>query len=115
MVRTRAERIRDAVTTHGLLLVLMCFAVAPILWGLSTSFKSQGDMFSVPPQWIPARPTLAPYLALFANDNPFATWFRNSLLVAIATGVVCLLFATGAGYALSRYPFRGSDWILLLI
>jgi multiple sugar transport system permease protein len=115
MVRSRAERIRQAATTHGLLLLLMCFTAAPIVWGLSTSFKSSGDMFAVPPQWIPTRPTLGPYLALFASDNPFTTWYRNSLFVAIATGGVCLLFATGAGYALSRYPFRGSDWILLLI
>jgi multiple sugar transport system permease protein len=85
------------------------------MWGLSTSFKSSGDTIAVPPQWIPARPTLGPYLALFADDNPFTTWYRNSVFVAICTGLVCLLLATGAGYALSRYPFRGSDWILLLI
>lgn len=87
----------------------------PIVWTLSTSFKNTGALFAMPPQWIPAQPTLAPYQQLFAAGNPFPIWFRNSLIVAIFTVVIGLCLAIFAGYALSRYRFRGSTVLMLLI
>lgn len=96
--------------TAGVILVLW-----PIVWTLSTSFKQTGALFAMPPQWIPAEPTLAPYLQLFAKDNPFPIWYRNSVVVAGATVVIGLLLAIFAGYALSRYRFRGSNALMLFI
>jgi multiple sugar transport system permease protein len=96
--------------TAGVILVLW-----PIVWTLSTSFKQTGALFAMPPQWIPAEPTIAPYLQLFGKDNPFPIWYRNSVIVAGATVVIGLLMAIFAGYALSRYRFRGSNALMLFI
>jgi multiple sugar transport system permease protein len=99
-----------AFLTGGVILVLW-----PIVWTLSTSFKQTGALFAMPPQWIPQEPTIAPYLQLFAKDNPFPIWYRNSVVVAGATVVIGLLLAIFAGYALSRYRFRGSNALMLFI
>lgn len=87
----------------------------PIIWTLSTSFKNTGALFAMPPQWIPQEPTLAPYLELFKAGNPFPIWFRNSVLVAALTVTIGLVIAIFAGYALSRYRFRGSTALMLFI
>src|SRR5581483_1954257 len=94
----------------GLILILW-----PIVWTVSTSFKNTGALFAMPPQWIPKEPTLQPYLQLFKPDNPFPIWFRNSVFVAVLTVLIGLILAIFAGYALSRYRFRGSNALMLFI
>jgi multiple sugar transport system permease protein len=111
----RARRTLLLAFTYFFLIVAVVLTLWPVAWTLSTSFKATGDLFATPPQWIPLRPTLQPYLQLFAAGNPFATWYRNSAIVAVATVLLGLLLAVFAGYALSRYSFRGSTAIMLFI
>jgi multiple sugar transport system permease protein len=87
----------------------------PILWMISTAFKDKGAMFAIPPQWIPREPTLEPFRIILSSNNPFLTWFRNSVLVGISTAIVSLLFAIPAGYSFSRFSFRGRNLILMFI
>jgi hypothetical protein len=48
------------------LVILLAFAVIPMLWMLSTSLKGQFEALSQPPQWIPAHPTLVQYQTLLS-------------------------------------------------
>ena len=61
----RAERVRQGVSTGLWYLVLSAVAVItvfPFVWMLLTSLKGPTDpVTSVPPQFIPAHPTLANY------------------------------------------------------
>jgi multiple sugar transport system permease protein len=40
-------------------------------------------------------------------DMPFLTWYKNSIIVTIATTFVSVLVAIFGAYALSRFKFRG--------
>jgi len=111
----RAQRTLLLAFTYVFLIGVVVLTLWPIAWTLSTSFKTTGDLFATPPQWIPLRPTLQPYLQLFAPGNPFATWYRNSAIVGLFTVLLGLLLAVFAGYALSRFKFRGSSAIMLFI
>jgi multiple sugar transport system permease protein len=46
---------------------------------------------------------------------PFGTFFRNSLIVGVCTVVITLILAAPAGFALSRYSFRGKQAIGLTL
>jgi multiple sugar transport system permease protein len=48
------------------LIVLLAFAVIPMLWMLSTSLKGQFAALQQPPEWLPSRPTLANYQTLLS-------------------------------------------------
>ena len=57
--------IQKNVTTALVYLALIPLSVLvlfPFFWLLSTSFKPEVQMFSVPPKWIPDPPTLKHYL-----------------------------------------------------
>jgi multiple sugar transport system permease protein len=81
------------------------------------SFKLDIDIFAVPPVWFDFPPTLKHYDAAFIGQ-PFLIYALNSLVIAIATTIVSLIFGTMAGYALARFHYPGrlryqiSFWIL---
>jgi arabinogalactan oligomer/maltooligosaccharide transport system permease protein len=90
-----------------LILVLFClFAVYPVLNVVSISLRPGDKLLSkslaiIPPNW-----TLQTYVNLF-TDEPFLRWMLNSSLVSIAVTVFSVSLASTAGYAFSRYRFRG--------
>jgi multiple sugar transport system permease protein len=47
--------------------------------------------------------------------SAFPTFFRNSMIVAVATAVIVTLLASLSGYALSRFTFRGKYWLVALM
>ena len=96
------------------------FIFFPLLWLFSASLSTQVELFTVPPHWIPEHPTFQNYLDIFfpslaASSVPqtFAVALLNSIKIASAVTVICLLFGSLAAYALVRISFRWSRAILL--
>ncbi len=87
----------------------------PILWMVSTSFKHVDALFNMPPEWIPKHPTMQPFRNLFKPGSFFVVYFINSLIVCISTTVITVFFASLAGYAFSRFTFRGSRTTMFII
>ena len=94
----------------GILIVLVFF---PLFWMVSSAIKPVDDLFVIPPQWIPERPTLTAMDSVISGEDGrpslFLDYFKNSIIVTVGTTLLALLVATLAAYALSRYPFRGSN------
>lgn len=89
--------------------------IFPILWMISTSFKPVDALFNMPPEWIPKKPTIKPFLNLFKEGSFFITYFVNSFIVCIASTGITVFVASLAGYAFSRFKFRGSRAVMFLI
>lgn len=104
--------------TVGLYLLLAAIAFAmlfPLLWLLSTSFKSpQENIFQFPPQLIPSQPTFQNFFTVW-QTNPFEQYLFNSTIVAVLTVSLNLLFCSLAAYPLARLDFRGRDLIFTLV
>jgi multiple sugar transport system permease protein len=81
---------------------------------LSASFKPDNEVFDVPIDWIPRTRTVANYVRVWGSTVPFATFFRNSLVVSTwcVVGEVCT--SALAGYAFSKIRFRGRNVIFWL-
>jgi len=101
--------------TYAILIVASIYAVFPVLWGLLTSFKSKEEVFSSELRWLPNQWTLENYTHVLNNNNQvFLTWFKNSLLIAALTSLMCLFLASTAAYAFSRFRFPGRQKGLFL-
>lgn len=88
-------------------------ALAPVLWGLSTSFKPTNKILKYPPELIPAEPTLEHYVQIFQSG--ILRFFLNSVVISGATVVLCLALGSLAAYALSRFRFAGDSIMLYVI
>jgi multiple sugar transport system permease protein len=117
MTRSRASLISQRIAAALAIVVALILTLFPVYWIAANSFKFDIDIFSVPPQWFPANPTLKHYNAAFV-ERPFLQYGLNSLIIAVATTIVSLVLGTMAGYALARFQYPGrwryqiSFWIL---
>lgn len=98
--------IRKSILMWLLLAPLMIVILFPFIVMISTSLKSQIEVLSYPPRWIPKE---------IAWDNFANAWeaarlgpaVLNSIVISLASTIICLLIAIPAAYASARMEFRG--------
>lgn len=111
-VQTRRRTARVGIVI-GLVLGAV-FAAGPVGWMLSNSFKSNTEIFELPPRLITDTFSLNAYVAIFTNPETMR-FFLNSYIVAGAVTVLTLLVAIQAAYAFSRFDFRGKRVLNVII
>ncbi|MFK3676355.1 carbohydrate ABC transporter permease [Microbacterium sp. NPDC090218] len=97
----------------GLLLGAV-FAAGPVLWMLSSSFKSNTQIFELPPRLVTDTFSFDAYVAIFTNPETMR-FFLNSYIVAGSVTVLTLIVAIQAAYAFSRFDFRGKRILNVVI
>jgi len=89
--------------------------ILPFVWMLLTSLKGPLDpIFSVPPQFIPAHPTLDNYGKVL-DTLPILSFFRNSIVVAISVTILSVFVTSLAAYPLAKMRFPGREAIFYLL
>jgi multiple sugar transport system permease protein len=115
MALTTTARTRVAKTGVLIGLVLgAVFAAGPVLWMLSSSFKSNTQIFELPPRLITETFSLDAYVKIFTTPET-VRFFINSYVVAGAVTILTLLVAIQAAYAFSRFDFRGKRIVNVVI
>ncbi|MGI8520437.1 MAG: carbohydrate ABC transporter permease [Actinomycetota bacterium] len=101
------------VVSYALLILMSVLYIAPLLWMLSTSLKTNSDAVQWPLSWFPEQISTEGYSNILdpAASQPVIRWFVNSLVAATAHAALVLIVAAPAGYALARMHFRGSRLI----
>jgi ABC-type glycerol-3-phosphate transport system permease component len=93
---------------------LAVLVLLPVFWALSTSFKNEVDAVEYPPRFMPQQATVANYLHVFSDVN-FVQQLGNSVLYSVGSVVLALAVSVLAGYAASRFEFRGKNALMLVI
>ncbi len=86
----------------------------PIVWMLSTSLKPSGDVFLMPPRWIP-QPIMwsnYPEALDFMKANRV---FANSTIVAVLSVIGVTLSSAVTAYPFARLRARGSNLLFFLV
>ena len=96
---------------YVLLILLTVIFVAPLLWMLSTSFKTRPGATQFPLTWIPRQFSTEGYDTIFntTTQTPVLRWFVNSMVAATGHTLIVLVTASLAGYALARMRFPGRN------
>src|SRR5919107_1336178 len=91
------------VLSYVALIVISLIFLAPLLWMLSTSFKTNPETTQWPLSWIPREFSVVGYRELFnaTSETPVLRWFLKSLIAATAHAVLVLITAAPAAYALA--------------
>ena len=103
----------------GFMVLLLLYAVVPMLWMLSTSLKTPFVALQQPPKWIPEHISFEQYQTLLSPNNSigsqFLRYLLNSLWVSFATTILGVLVAVPAAYAFSRFNFPGKNALFFSI
>jgi multiple sugar transport system permease protein len=89
--------------TLGAVLILLPFA-----YMLSTSFKSTGEVFKRPIQWLPGELRWDNYRTPL-REHPIGYYFKNSLFVGASVTLLNLLTCSLAGYSFAKFKYLGRD------
>ena len=94
--------------------MLAClFAAGTVIWGLLTSLKTAGSGGQRIRQQLSAHAAHAGELSSVWRESNFPVYFRNSVVVTIASVILSLMLAVHAAYGLARFRFRGKTILML--
>jgi multiple sugar transport system permease protein len=94
------------------LLIVMFYALIPVLWLVSLSFKTPATVSDG--SFIPKALTTDNYSALFQGgfDSPLLRPLINSVAIALIATVIAVTLASFTAYAIARLTFPGKTVIL---
>lgn len=97
-----------------LLIVAAIAALVPFVWAFSTSFKTQRDAQSYPPNLIPDPFTTGNYETVLGSSSFFGA-FGTSVVVTLLATVLTIVAALPCAYALVRLRMVGKPLLIVLI
>ncbi len=113
--RRRSER-RFRSPADVLVFLALCLGAVtmllPLAWMLSTSLKTQENVFILPPQWIPDPIVWENYLRIW-EAGPILTGIRNSAIVSLTVITVGTVTSCFAAYGFSKMKIPGRNAIFL--
>lgn len=114
MRRDRLRRLASGALAYAGLGVALILAVAPVLWTLLTSFKTEVDAIAYPPVLLGFVPTLDNYRQILRS----ATFYQSattSVFVTCAATLLAVTIAAPNAYALVRMRVPAKRLLVLLI
>lgn len=88
--------------------------MAPLVWMISTSLKTEAEVFNFPIEWIPKKPSLDNYKEVWGGSYNFGRYYWNSIVVTIAATVAQVFVSSLGAYAFSKIEWKGRDKVFLV-
>lgn len=105
----KASRSSLAGTYIALLLISALF-ILPFLWMVRSSMMGLGQIFEIPPAWIP-NPLRLDNFQRALTSLPFGTYFINTLIIVVFGVTGTVLSSTISAFGFSRIPWKGRDFV----
>mgnify|MGYP000938641567 FL=1 len=99
---------------YAAILFYLSFALFPLYWLLKIAITPDQLIFTEGTALWPSDATLGNFAKVIWQTD-FLRFFRNSLIVSLASAAITTVIAAGAGYAFSRFRFRGQKLIIALM
>jgi ABC-type glycerol-3-phosphate transport system permease component len=121
--KTSAARRRISITgehlwrwlTVALLIFFAVIMITPFLWLVSSSLKTQLQIFQYPPVWIPDPIRWDNYVRAL-TARPFHLYFQNTMIIASLNVIAVVLTSSFCAYGFARLNFPGRDfWFAVVI
>ncbi len=117
--RKRAVKKGVMVLKYAALAVASFIVLMPILWFMTSSFRSNNEVFAnINPfslrEMFFGTYSLENYRTIFVNYN-FARTVGNTLLVCFLTITIGIFVCSMAGYALAKMEFKGKRIMMMLV
>jgi sn-glycerol 3-phosphate transport system permease protein len=97
------------------LMVLAVLTIGlPLLWMLLGSLKTNPEIYTLPPPWLPKEWRWANFSDAW-NAAPFGRFYLNSIITTLAGTGLELVNATMTAYAFAFLRFPKKEWVFVLL
>lgn len=97
---------------YCLIAIVIIPFIFPLIWIISSSFKTQSQIVASPPIWF-FKPTLINYKNVFMEQN-FGFYLVNSTIIAVGSTLLSLVLGVPAAYAISKYKMNNFGMAILV-
>ncbi|TPM02929.1 MULTISPECIES: carbohydrate ABC transporter permease [unclassified Mesorhizobium] len=109
-----SQRFFGGVGLYAAIAAYVIFALFPIFWTLKISVTPERLLYSEGITFWPSQMTLQNFVTVLEATD-FPRYFLNSVIVSVSTAALVTVIATLAGYAMSRFAFRGKAALALML
>ncbi|WP_298854166.1 carbohydrate ABC transporter permease [uncultured Ruegeria sp.] len=99
---------------YAALAFYLIFALFPLYWLLKIGLTPDELIYSEGTRLFPSEVTFSNFTTVIFQTD-FVAYFRNSLVVSLGAAFFTTLFAAGAGYAFSRFVFKGKRIVIAIM
>ncbi len=100
------------VLSHVILAAFVITVLFPLIWMASGAFKTYGEVLQMPPKLLPSQFNLDNFIQLRSYFK-VELFLLNSVIVAIATMVMQVIFSVMAAYAFAKFSFKGKQVLFM--
>lgn len=102
------------VRSYMALTILSLFFLVPFYALVSTAFKSEEQLFAIPPIWIPHPIAWQNFIQVF-KEVPFGRFILNSAFLVTVNVVGQVIASSLVAYGFSRFRFWGRDTLFVIL
>ncbi|MFN2341112.1 MAG: carbohydrate ABC transporter permease [Halanaerobium sp.] len=110
----RKRELADKIFSHILLIILSFIVIMPILFAISISLQTRGQVFTYPPSFIPNQLYFGNYVRAWNMVN-MGRLLTNSLIASVIVMIGKLVLGVLSGYAFSHFEFKGKKFLFFAI
>jgi sn-glycerol 3-phosphate transport system permease protein len=97
----------------GLILVTLVIGV-PVYWMIIGAFKTNQEVYRIPPTWIPAAPIFSNFPRAWAAA-PFGRYYINTIITTLFGSGFEIFFAITSAYAFVFLRFPKREWLFVVL
>lgn len=110
----RRDELRANIIKYTIAIVLTMIFLLPVIYIILNAFKPTTELYSTSPTIFPKVWTLDNFRQAMGKGD-FTRYIFNTFYVTVMSTLLAILVNTMAGYALAKFKFKGSTFILILI
>ncbi|NGZ74364.1 carbohydrate ABC transporter permease [Saccharibacillus alkalitolerans] len=109
--RKRAKVSVSQIVAYVFLGLLCLVWIIPVVFGITTSFRSQTEVVSTGFRLLPVNWITDNYTAILENTStaPILRWLMNSIIIATSHTLLVVVVISLTGYGYARMNFRGRN------
>lgn len=114
---TKSQKTGRKITRVIIYIILIASSIVmliPFVWMISSSLMNESEMFQVPPVFVPKPPRIANYVETW-QSLPFATFFRNTIVLTVGRLLPLLFSCSLAAYGFARLKARRRNSLFILM
>ena len=100
--------------TYFIIIAGAITTIFPLVWMVSTSLKTEGNVFKIPPQIIP-KPIIFTNYAKAVAEIPYLRYFLNSLYLALIKMGGEVFVSLFVAYGFARFQFKGRNVFFIIM
>lgn len=101
------------IVKHVVLILFSLIILMPLIWLISTSFKSKMELFANPYKLLPNSFSLNNFFEAW-EYAPFGAYYVNTFITTFGLLLIQLVMVTMAAYAFGRLEFPGKNFLFIL-